>query len=93
MRGKDEGTKFCVHGHHTSFYPVDLPDWLPDDVVQKMVDRFEHLLLQDLQMALKLKELNCKRTLSVHSYTSMQHSGQWEAPGANSDLMSFDPTP
>jgi hypothetical protein len=76
-----------------SLYPVDMPDWLPDDVVEQMVERFEYLFLDDLQLALKLKELNRsrKRTLSIHSYMSMQRGGEWEAPGANSDLMTFDP--
>jgi len=36
--------KFVVRAHHSNLYPVCLPPWLPDHVLDKMIDRFKERL-------------------------------------------------
>jgi hypothetical protein len=83
MRG-DNTEAFCVRGVHPSFYAVDFPDWLPDDIVQKMVDIIEGYFLIDLEKAISFKKESTgrQRTLSMHSYLSTQSNAKWEAPAA-----------
>ena len=45
---KGDTSNFSVRGYHNTFYPVDLPDWLPLDVVKTMVKRFENYFLAEL---------------------------------------------
>jgi hypothetical protein len=39
---------FNVYGHRTSLLPVELPQWLPHDVVEEMVIRFQKILLGEI---------------------------------------------
>ena len=44
---------FMVRGYHTSFYPVELPSWLPEHVLRDMVSRFEGHLRHELVVFLQ----------------------------------------
>ena len=46
MEGSE--ARFGVRGHHPTLYVVDLPPWLPHDVLVEMVDRFEKILDQQI---------------------------------------------
>jgi hypothetical protein len=46
LRGSSHS--FMVRGYHTSFYPVELPSWLPVFVLEDMVRRFEEHLRREL---------------------------------------------
>lgn len=45
---RDDTNNFNVRGHHTMVYPFELPQWLPRNTVEKMVDRFESILLGEI---------------------------------------------
>ena len=45
-------------GHHNTIYPVELPQWLPSDVVKGMLAQFEQLLLDKIHTM--EKEKTCK---------------------------------
>jgi len=50
LRGLNTSPKFDVQGHHTNFYAVDLPDWLPSNVIREMVTRFQKYLIRELRI-------------------------------------------
>ena len=39
---------FEVRGHHATVTPVQLPRWLPRDVLEQMVVRFKNHLLREI---------------------------------------------
>jgi len=41
-------TNFNVRGRHATLYPVELPRWLPRDVMEQMVIRFKKILLIEI---------------------------------------------
>jgi hypothetical protein len=51
--GKDE---FLVRGHHCTAYPLELPAWLPVDVLQKMVLQSRKYLHRELSKMLDSDE-------------------------------------
>ena len=51
LRG--DSRDFNVRGYHTSFYPVELPSWLPEHVLTDMVKRFELHLRRELGIFLQ----------------------------------------
>jgi hypothetical protein len=83
-------TNAClVRGHHSCFYAVDLPDWIPLDVMQKMVDIFSDLLYPEMTVALTVKKTHkpSLSTQSVMSISSINSVASVEAaspdPGSN----------
>jgi hypothetical protein len=46
-----------VHGHHSTLLPVELPDWLPANVLQEMVLRYRRHLSDKLGWFSRLKGL------------------------------------
>lgn len=46
--------KFAVRAHHSNIYPVCLPPWLPDDVLEKMIHRFKKDLYKKLCQLLEV---------------------------------------
>src|SRR5882762_5291466 len=38
--------KFVVRAQHLNLYPVCLPPWLPDDVLDEMITRFRKMLFE-----------------------------------------------
>jgi hypothetical protein len=48
VKSKIPATYFSIRGSHSTVSPTQLPRWLPDDVVKKMVDRFRQLLHSEL---------------------------------------------
>ena len=44
----NDNLKFVVRSHHCNLYPVCLPPWLPDSVLEKMIERFKKKLYDKL---------------------------------------------
>jgi hypothetical protein len=40
---------FAVRGQHSTVYQVELPPWLPIEVVKEMVSRFEGILKEEIR--------------------------------------------
>ena len=40
---------FYVDGYHSTLTQVELPEWLPEDIVRKLSDRFEAILFQQIR--------------------------------------------
>ena len=49
-----------VRGHHSTVFPVELPDWLPADVLQDMVLRYRQHLSEALQRFSRLKHVQLR---------------------------------
>jgi hypothetical protein len=45
---KGDAADFKPHGRHTSVYPMQLPVWLPVEVMRQMVNRFKKFLCDEL---------------------------------------------
>jgi hypothetical protein len=64
---------FKVRGFHTTLYTVELPSWLPRDVVEKMVDLYGAHLRHELNRMMELPfNLSHNRTPSGQSDWSVQ---------------------
>lgn len=50
LRGEDSKMVLSVRGCHSIIYPVRLPAWLPEDIVKKMVKRFQTHLRHELNV-------------------------------------------
>lgn len=84
--------KFHIRGRHSTVYPVHLPPFLHPEVVDKVVKRFEVLILDELLTLLGRPaftgNLSRRRTTSLQSYTGLadkakksednQRDDQWE---------------
>jgi hypothetical protein len=46
---RDSEENLWVLGHHSTLFPVELPDWLPTEVLQKMALQFRKYLSDILQ--------------------------------------------
>jgi hypothetical protein len=46
-----------VHGCHSIIYPVQLPAWLPADIVEKMIMRFQIHLRRELNVMMTTSQL------------------------------------
>jgi hypothetical protein len=64
---------FSVLGRHSWLYPVDLPEWLPVELVNKMLNTFKAFLVKEFQSLLKAEskaanvERGHKSTVSTDS--------------------------
>jgi hypothetical protein len=57
----DDSSNFHVDGYHKTLYQVELPDWLPLEIVVKLTARFETILfalLKTLQKNNKHRSIN-----------------------------------
>ena len=45
----DDSTDFHVDGHHETLFQVELPEWLPLEIVVKLTARFEKILLEQIK--------------------------------------------
>jgi hypothetical protein len=86
-----EPTDFTIRNCHATLSQVQLPSWIPRDVMMKMLDRFRHLLL--LQIAIMMGKQD--RTAQDSSRQRQSVSGSRERPlafdslysGSESDVM------
>jgi hypothetical protein len=52
-----------VRGRHPTVFPVQLPPWLPHDIMAKMVDKFENILLNEITF---MHKPSCTKKHSRH---------------------------
>jgi hypothetical protein len=68
-----EEVRFIVRAHHSNLYPVCLPPWLSDEVLEKMIQRFGEKLyekfyqLPDYEVPLAFVPGHKNKTLSLES--------------------------
>jgi hypothetical protein len=48
-----EETPLALRGCHSMIYPVELPKWLPSEVVDEMNERFQNHLRQEIEIMLQ----------------------------------------
>jgi len=48
LNDMNKNIKFQVREKHPNHYPVCLPPWLPDDVLEEMISRFRKMLYEKL---------------------------------------------
>src|ERR1700735_2738385 len=45
----NDSTNFHLDGHHKTLFQVELPEWLPLEIVVKLTSRFEEILLKQIE--------------------------------------------
>ena len=45
----DDSTDFHVDGHHETLFQVELPEWLPLEIVVELTAQFEKILLEQIK--------------------------------------------
>lgn len=45
-----EDKPLSLRGHHPTIYAVELPKWLPSEIVDKMNERFQNYLRQEMDI-------------------------------------------
>lgn len=80
-------SRFGVLGGHPTIYPVDLPSWLPGDVVEQAIAHFEGILRQEIfkMMMDKSKKTHARHpseqsssALSTGSHGNGQGGQNWK---------------
>jgi hypothetical protein len=74
---RDTKHPFRVRGRHPTVFPVDLPPWLPRDVLLQMIARFRCFLLDEIKTMMSPK-LQHKRTSSEQSLSAMSNGSHME---------------
>jgi hypothetical protein len=66
---------FCVGGHHWRIFAVELPSWLPRNVLLLMVDKYRDVLARDLELfSDNSSQNNRSRTDSILSNSAISVS-------------------
>lgn len=63
--GDSSGPGYQVRGRHSTVFPVRLPPWLDEGVIQKLVTRFEQLLREQLSL-IKSNLIPSGSDISIH---------------------------
>jgi hypothetical protein len=69
---------FVIRGDHSTLYPVELPPWLPDNIITQMLNKFEDILVK--QILSRMNSLACPqkrraRALSIESQNVSDSNG------------------
>jgi hypothetical protein len=88
LRGKE--STFDVRGYHNHLYMTDLPSWLPDSIVQQMVDRFWGYLRQGLGSVIDY-DARIKSTTPVEPGHHRNISTETSASGLSLDTAASNP--
>jgi hypothetical protein len=61
---------FIIRGDHSTLYPVELPPWLPEDILAQMLQKYEALWVKHLKLmmdSLTSPQKRRARALSIES--------------------------
>jgi hypothetical protein len=81
---------FAIRGHHDTLYQVELPPWLPEDILKKMLDKFQGILLQQLISMMKPQTLARKKYAKARSTESQNVSDGEGNPRSSFDSLYSD---
>jgi hypothetical protein len=62
---------FNIRGHHNTFYPVELPQWLGTSVMESMVIRFQEILRDEIAIMMQEPKPKHGYSLSIQSTFSV----------------------
>lgn len=87
--------QFAVHAYHSNIYPVCLPTWLPEEVLEKMIKHFGKALHEKLRQLLQPFTPGHSKSYSfesagerVSSYGSTDVGAVWADQQSASDPLS-----
>ena len=72
----DNPADFEVRGRHPTVYPVDLPPWLPINIVNSMLTRFKALLRKELVEMLAAAKASEEKGEAGDSSSTRHHHTQ-----------------
>jgi hypothetical protein len=59
--------RLSLRGHHLTVYPVELPEWLPHDIVTQMMGQFQKYLRDEVTTMLMKDEQKAANRRSHHA--------------------------
>lgn len=71
LRGDSENYK--VRGYHTTVYPVELPNWLPEDILEKIVVEIEILLCNEITLMMREEAMIAQNSKASVEPSSRSH--------------------
>jgi hypothetical protein len=81
--------KFDVRGRHDTVYSMELPAWLPIDILQKMVKRFRQLLHDEFVKMLMPPMTRHSRKISESDFSSRSVSDSSQSKGVGWEKMQW----
>ena len=75
LNGLSKNVKFIVREKHPNQYPVCLPPWLSDDVLDAMISCFQEMLYEKFCALLRIKEPS-KFIHGHNKNTSLESAGE-----------------
>ena len=84
---------FTVRPPHQNLYPVCLPPWLPDDVLEKMIQRFGRKLYDELQQLPDIDDIESGSLLAVRGHKkslSLESAGESVSSAGSNDMVIVD---
>jgi hypothetical protein len=67
-------SEILLRGSHSTIYPVELPNWVPPDIVQKMDTQFRNHLREEMRIMLKGAEESRRPARRNHHVTHQSES-------------------
>ena len=67
---RDDDHEFRLRGRHPTVFPVQLPPWLPHDVLLNMISRFQYFLLDQIYIMMSPRVMHY-RTPSQQSQSAI----------------------
>lgn len=69
-KDSENALPLLLRGHHSTIYPVELPKWLPDEIVVEMNERFQKHLRQEIEIMLLGAEQRARSRHVTHESES-----------------------
>ena len=83
LRNK-KSTNFHLNGHHKTLSQVELPEWLPVQIVEKLTAQFEDILLTQIETLTPCRKRHAINP-SENDLSSDSSEGEEDAIGWDSD--------
>jgi hypothetical protein len=88
---EDQPGQYAVRGRHSALFPIQLPQWLPRHLLEKMVNRFEALLSD--RLLVKFGDHSAGPTTSGHVRKASFQSEHTNASGKSRSSLEFHGMP
>ena len=84
----DQFNRFGVRGRHPTVYPVELPPWLPRNVLEEMVTRFERILTEKISNMVRFDREKKRRRHKSRRASESEQSDSAVSTGSHQENLS-----
>jgi hypothetical protein len=65
-----------LRGRHSVIYPVELPTWIPSGIVEKLTERFQNHLRQEIEIMLQAAEKKTTLRKGIQENRHVSHESE-----------------